>query len=366
MDLSEKRILIVKPSSLGDVVHTLPVVHAIKRCYPSSYVGWIVQQAFAAVLEADPAVDEIIPISIPSTSDPHAGRAAVFRALTATVSTLRRMRRQFRERPYHLVLDLHASFRSGLMALANPGAVRVGFRDAKELNPLFQHHRLVTDPAKPHAIDKNRAFADFLGCPVTAEDFHIVSDPTARERVELFLAEHEVRVDRRIVYANPAARWAAKYWTVKAWAELADLLIARGDAMVIFAGSPADEPYINSIVAAMTERPIVAAGKLSLADAVALIEIADVYVGVDSGPMHIAALAGTPVVALFGPTEPAKVGPYGSGHRVIQRTDLDCLGCRLRMCSDRKCLEGITAREVFEATTEVIGAAGNPLFPTVR
>ncbi|MCA1961460.1 MAG: glycosyltransferase family 9 protein [Desulfomonile sp.] len=354
MDLSAKRVLIVKPSSLGDVVHTLPVVHAIKRCYPSSFVGWIVQEAFAGVLEADPAIDEIIPISIPSTSDPHAGRGAVPKALSATVSTLRQLRRRFRRRPYHVVIDLHASFRSGLLALANPGGTRIGFRDAKELNPLFQHHRLATDPNKPHAVDKNLAFADFLGCPVTAEDFRIVSDPAACARVGRFLGEHGVASGRRIVYANPAARWAAKYWTVEAWAELGDLLIAKARAAVIFAGSAADARYINQIAERMTERPIVAAGKLSLPEAIALISVSDVYVGVDSGPMHIAAFAGTPVVALFGPTEPEKVGPYGEGHKVVQNADLDCLGCRLRACSNRRCLAGITARRVFEETTAVL------------
>jgi len=356
MDLSAKRVLIVKPSSLGDVVHTLPVVHAIKRCFPSAYVGWIVQKAFAGVLEADPAIDEIIPISIPSTSDPHAGRGAVPKALAATVATLRQLRRRFRRRPYHVVLDLHASFRSGLLALANPGGKRIGFRDAKELNPLFQHHRLVTDPNKPHAVDKNLAFAEFLGCLVTADDFRIVSDPGARARVERFLGEHEAVSGRRIVYANPAARWTTKYWTVEAWAELGDLLISQAAAAVVFAGSAADARYIDQISERMTERPIVAAGKLSLAEAVALIEAADVYVGVDSGPMHIAAFTGTPVVALFGPTEPAKVGPYGDGHKVIRKTDLDCLGCRLRACSNRRCLEGITAREVFAETVALLEA----------
>ena len=105
----------------------------------------------------------------------------------------------------------------------------------------------------------------------------------------------------------------------------------------------------------MKQRPIIAAGRLDLAEAVALIEAADVYVGVDSGPMHIAAFAGTRVVALFGPTDPAKVGPYGEGHIVIRRTELDCLACRKRSCADRKCLEGISGPRIFEATVALMG-----------
>ena len=100
--------------------------HAIKRAYPSAYIGWVVQKSFAGVLEYDPAIDEIILISIPSTSDPHAGKGAFVRAGRATFRTLKELRLKFWARPYDLVLDLHASFRSGLLGLANPGGRRIG------------------------------------------------------------------------------------------------------------------------------------------------------------------------------------------------------------------------------------------------
>ncbi len=157
------------------------------------------------------------------------------------------------------------------------------------------------------------------------------------------------------MYANPAARWESKRWDVKAWSELADLFTERAGASVIFAGGPGDLSHIKEITALMKQNALVAAGRLNLADAVALMELCSVYVGVDSGPMHIAAFAGIPVVALFGPTDPAKVGPYGPGHKVIQKTDLDCLACRKRRCDDRKCLEGITASEVFDETVRLVG-----------
>jgi heptosyltransferase-1 len=355
MDLTDKRILIVKPSSLGDVVHTLPLVHALKRNHPPCFIGWIVQKGFQGILQSDPAIDEIVPISIPSTSDPHAARGTFIRATSATFATLRRLRSQFKVRPYDLVLDLHASFRSGLLSLTNPGGLRIGFRDAKELNTLFQDHLVGNSPDNRHAVDKNVAFAEYLGCSTLPEDYRIVVDLNARNRVREFLQDSGVPESGRVVYANPAARWETKYWTVEAWAELADLLIERTGAAVVFPGSPDDASHIRTIAERMKQRPIIAAGKLNLAEAVALIEAADVYVGVDSGPMHIAAFAGTPVVALFGPTDPAKVGPYGEGHRVIRRTELDCLACRKRSCSNRKCLEGISAQAVFDATVEFMG-----------
>ena len=355
MHLEEKRILIVKPSSLGDVVHTLPVVHAIKRRFPTCHIGWIVQKAFTPILDHDPAVDEIIPIHIPSTSDPDAPTGIFFKALKSTIAALGDLRARFKERPYHVILDLHASFRSGLLSMANPDGTRIGFADAKELNTFFQHHRLVTDPNKPHAVDRNLAFAEFLGCPASDEDFRIVSGSRQRESVKRFLRARGVGPGDRLVYANPAARWTTKYWTVEGWMGLAELLAGMERTHMVFAGSPQDAAYINEIGARTGRGIIVAAGELDLGEAVALLEMSDVYVGVDSGPMHIAAFAGIPVVALFGPTDPAKVGPYGAGHRVVARTDLDCLACRKRSCDNRECLEGLTPQRVFEETRELLG-----------
>ncbi|MBI4964222.1 MAG: glycosyltransferase family 9 protein [Desulfomonile tiedjei] len=355
MNPDGKRILVIKPSSLGDVVHTLPLVHAIKRNYPSCHIGWVIQNGFRGIIEYDPAVDEVIPISIPSTSDPQASRGAFVRAAAATFRALRQLRGRFKARPYDLVLDLHASFRSGLLGLANPNGFRVGFHDAKELNTRFQNHLIHTDKALPHAVDKNLAFAAYLGCTVCPDDFRVIVNPAARDKVRAFLKEQGVESSDRLVYASPAARWATKFWTVHGWAELADSLIDRKSARVVFAGSPQDSAYIETIVERMKSPAIVAAGKLSLAEAVALIEAADVYVGVDSGPMHISAFVGTPVVALFGPTDPDKVGPYGTGHRVVQVPGLDCLGCRKRSCANRRCLEDLKPQAVFDETVTLLG-----------
>jgi lipopolysaccharide heptosyltransferase I len=354
MDLSHKRVLIVKPSSMGDVVHTLPVVHAIKRLHPSCHVGWIVQRTFQGIIDADPAVDEVIPIFIPSTSDPHAGRRALWKATKAVAGTLVALRKRFKANPYDLVLDLHASFRSGLIALTNPGGVRIGLADAKELNAWFQHQLVIPDPDKPHAVDKNLQFVTHLGCDPEPGDFVIRTSEESGNAVRAFLSEAGISDQDRLVYANPATRWETKYWTVQGWAALADLLISRAGIKVVFSGGPQDEAYIRQIVDKMSEPAVSAAGRLTLSEAIVLIGAADVYVGVDSGPMHIAAFAGTPVVALFGPTDPAKVGPYGQGHRVVQNPDVDCLACRKRSCDDRRCLEGIGPEQVFEETLSII------------
>ncbi len=254
------------------------------------------------------------------------------------------------------MLDLHASFRSGLLALANPGGMRMGFADAKELNTLFQHERIKPSSGRTHAVDKNLAFAERLGCGRSARGFSRVHRGSMHARRFAVSSKTQEFTNQSGWYTQiplPVGRRNSGLWTPGLNSRTC--LIEQAGAVVVFSGSPADVPYISMIREQMKNEPLIAAGKLSLSEATALIEASDVYVGVDSGPMHIAAFTGTRIVALFGPTDPAKVGPYGSGHTVIRRTDLDCLACRKRSCSNRQCLEGISPQTVFEETVRLLG-----------
>ncbi|MFH0958475.1 MAG: glycosyltransferase family 9 protein [Pseudomonadota bacterium] len=348
MDLSHKRILVIKQSSLGDVIHALPLVHAIKRHYPSSYVGWVIQKNLKSLLEADPTVDEIITVDIPSTSEPYATRATYFLALIETFRTLKNLRKNFVQGPYDVVLDLHASFRSGLFGSMNRSCFRVGFSDAKELNTWFQTKLVQTPPEKSHAVDKILNFADLFDIKVEKSDFKLFIGNEAVKEAKTFMDDNLIGPFDRIVYANPASRWATKFWNTRAWADLSDRLISQLSVRVIFGGGESDRSYISEIASSMQNSPIIAAGCLSPIGSAALIKASDIYVGVDSGPMHISSFVGTPVVALFGPTDPAKVGPYGSENFVIRVEELDCLGCRKSECSVRVCMDGISADRVFD------------------
>lgn len=354
MDLNHKRVLIIKPSSLGDVVHALPVVHAIKRGYPQCYVAWIVQSSFAGILENDPTIDELIPIAIPSTSDPAAQRGAYRKAALATAASIRDLRRRFHRSPFDLALDLHASFRSGLFGLACRGARRIGFSDAKELNTWFQHELVQCSEAAVHAVDKNLEYARYLGVEPKPEDFRVVVGDQQRQRVQSFLAERGVAGGARLVYVNPCARWATKLWNVDAWAKVCGLLRERSGMHIVLGGAASDRPYLDAIRAAAHTDLLITAGELSLSESAALLELSDLYLGVDSGPMHIAAFLDTPVVALFGPTDPAKVGPYGEGHEVVRREGLPCLGCRKRSCDNRRCMDELDPVELAQICQAVL------------
>jgi lipopolysaccharide heptosyltransferase I len=354
MQLARNRILIVKPSSLGDIVHTLPMAHALKRRFPDCFIGWIVQQAFAPLLAADASIDQLHPIQIPSTSEPQAGRWAWLTALRATLRTLKALRAQFQQAPYDLVLDLHASFRSGLLGRCNPGGLRIGFRDAKELNTLFQDQLVDAPETVRHAQAKNLLFCEQLGISPADEDFHLCCSEEDRQAAQTFLREQGA-ADKQIIHANPAARWQTKFWPIERWAALADHFAAQGRAL-IFGGSVQDAEHIAAIARLMRSQPVIAASRLNLAQAAALISQSAVHVGLDSGPMHIAALAGVPVVALFGPTHPERVGPWGVPHRIVRAEGLPCLECRKRHCGHLSCMNGISVQAVAEAARELLEA----------
>jgi heptosyltransferase I len=348
MDIHNKRILIIKQSSLGDIVHTLPVAHALKRCSPSCIIGWIVQEGYTSLLAGDPAVDVIHPIRIPSTSNPNASWSDYGRALTATVNLLRELRASFRQAPYDIILDLHASFRSGLFALMNPRGQRIGFADAKELNTLFQHHLLSRSNASVHAVDGNLLFSSFLGCEAQSEDFHLCTSKTDEEQVDRFVHESGIDPKAPVVYMNPVARWESKCWLASRWSTLCDRLMEQG-LQPILGGGPGDQPYLDEIAGRMTKPAVIAAGRLDLTGSLALMKRAAVYAGVDTGPMHMAAMVGTPVVALFGPTHPERVGPYRVQSTVVRDEGLDCLCCRKRTCNHMRCMENISVATVLEA-----------------
>lgn len=354
MDLSNARILILKPSSLGDIIHTLPLVHCLKRSWPDCHIGWVVQEAFARIPENDPAVDTVHTINIPSTSDPGSGMLAFIPAFKATRKTIADLRTVFQAAPYDVILDLHASLRSGLLGRANPNGKRFGFEGARELNTFFQDQLIKVPPDTVHALDKNLLFGEQLGCSVAQEDFFLTGGEVAERRISAILAGYGVSSGDKLVYIHTTARWETKFWFPERWAKLADELIEKKGVKIVFGGSRNDKEYISAIEAKMAKTPIVVAGRCNLAETSALIGRCSVYAGLDSGPMHMAAMAGVPVVVLFGPTHPERVGPYGVAHVIIKGGNLDCLGCRKRTCREMTCMESIETDIVYDAVVRLL------------
>jgi lipopolysaccharide heptosyltransferase I len=308
------RILIIKPSSLGDVVHALPTVNCIRKQFPDAQISWLINDSLASLLKHCPIINETIPF-------PRHDWAR----LPALTSRLRRG-------GFDLVVDLQGLLRSGLMTWLTRAPRRIGLSDAREGAHLFYNE--VVAVKHEHAVERYLCAADHLGCERKPIEFPL---GIASPRREGFLA------------VNPSARWETKLWGDDKFAELVRRLPHE---RVVLTGSATEREQIEKI----------ALGCRNLAGQTDLFELAELYarcavvITNDSGPMHVAAAVGTPVVAIFGPTDPALTSPYGGKH-VVLRAGISCSPCLKSNCTHTprmECMALVTVEHVLEAAKAFI------------
>ncbi len=369
-------ILIVKLSAIGDVIHTLPALAALRRCYPSSDITWVVEEAAADLLTDHPDLNRII-VSHRKRwlKEIRNGRVATpLREMRAFIKALR-------SRPYDLVIDFHGLLKSAVIVAVSGGRRRLGYDSLQELSGLFYNEKITEEMGK-HAVDRYLDFIRYLAdgegvqadCLTAPPSFTITIGETERRHVEALMNEHEAlltagngcrdnRIEsdgrrkpgRRFVAVNPVAFWETKLWEDEKFAKLCDRIRRELGIGVILTGSAADP--LDRIRALMTTEAVNLGGRTTLRELACLYRQAALVITTDSGPMHLAVGVGTPVIALFGPTDPARTGPYGAGHRVI-RHELDCMPCFRKRCETRNCMKEITVEEVFTATEEMLAGIG--------
>lgn len=315
-----RRILLIKPSSLGDIIHALPTFGALRRRFPEAEVSWFVKAQWAGILERVTDLDRIWPVET--------GLSAWLREIG-----------KLREHRFDLVVDLQGLFRSGAAAWLSGCGMRVGFANGREGSALCYTHRIAVPDPDLHAVDRNLLVAQALGCPAAVPVFPLCPLEADRGIVHTLLGRHGLGAGTRWVAMHVSARWPTKRWPLVSFVAVARALREDGLQVVVI-GAASERPEAQEVAAATGAIDL--AGQTSLAVLPALLERAACLVTNDSGPMHIAAAMGTPVVALFGPTSPVRTGPYGAGHRVM-KTALPCQPCLSRSCRNPVPLECLTA-----------------------
>jgi len=342
-----QRILLIKPSSPGDIIHALPVLHGLRRRYPQAHLAWLVATPFVNLVEADPALNEAIPFDRKRFG--RLGRSLrVTRDFASFVAALR-------AREFDLVIDLQGLFRSGFLARASAAPVRVGFAAAREMAWIFYTHKI--PPADPdvHAADKNYAVADMLGFADEPMDFSITVTDDDRRQAAALLKESGFLPGQRYAVLVPATRWATKCWAAERYGRLAHLIRQRHylDSILVGGGDDVAAGEIAIAAADGTARNL--CGRTTLRQLAALIDRAAVVITADSTPMHLAAAMNRPLVALFGPTNPHRTGPHGRSRDVVQ-IDLPCSPCYLRKLSQcphaHACMERLTIDSVAAAVAD--------------
>ncbi|MCL4819400.1 MAG: glycosyltransferase family 9 protein [Vicinamibacteria bacterium] len=324
------RVLIVRLSAIGDVVHTLPALLALHRA--GHEVGWVAEPAARPLLQAHPLLAELIAAP--------AAKAFAFGPAAEAVRALRAGR-------WDVALDFQGLWKSAAWA-ALSGARAIGFESAARREPasallLAERHPLPA--AAVHVIDKNLALLGALGIDALgAREFPLPAAPAAEAAVAEQLASRRLG---RFALLNPGGGWTSKLWPAGRWAELARLLDARGVPSLVAWGP--GEGRLADEIAASSRGAATPAFPTSLLEYVALARQAAVVVAADTGPLHLACAVGAPVVALFGPTDPARNGPFSPADRVVRRVP-PCAPCHRRDCPEHAgVMATIPAGEVAEA-----------------
>lgn len=337
-----RRILIIKPSSMGDVIHALPTLSALRRTFPSASITWLVKRQWAGLLERAEELDRVWPLA-PS--------------LSGWLSQVPRLRAA----SFDLVVDLQGLFRSGAIAWLTGCPARIGFANAREGSPLFYTCKVPVPAPDLHAVDRYLLVAAALGADVGSfyregphTNFRLRVRLADREEVAGLLSRHGVQVSSPWIAMNVSARWPTKRWPPEFFAAAADRIQEEKLGTVVLIGGPDERAASQAVRGLMRTVPVDLTGETTPGLLPALLESASVLLTNDSGPMHIAAAVGTPVVAIFGPTSPTRTGPYGKGHRVLA-TQIPCSPCFSRTCRNRiqlECLTSITPDEAIGAVRD--------------
>jgi lipopolysaccharide heptosyltransferase I len=328
-----QRILIIKPSAIGDVVHALPVLNLLRRTYPTAHISWLVTPACAGLIDGHPQLDEVIRFD-----RKRFGRAwrspAAAAALAAFHGDL--YRRQF-----DLVIDLQGLFRSGWLGFSTGARTRVGTSTDREFGWAFHTHVAEVGGRHRHAVDRYLSLAEHLGLGTGPVEFVFPTDDGDRAAIAPLLPDGPFAV------LVPTTNWATKRWPAERLAELVDPLRDRFGLASVVAGVPGG-PLVPGAVDL--------SGKTTLRQLTAVLERASLVIAPDTGPMHIAAALGRPLVTVFGPTDPARTGPYGRPDSVV-RLDIPCAPCLSRRCVHQTCLRSLGVEPVLAVAAEQLKRA---------
>jgi len=338
------RILLIKPSSLGDVVHALPVLHGLRVRFPKATVDWLVGTSFAPLLEGHPEIDELVPFD----------RKRYGRMLTSPSAALGFLQfvRMLRKRRYDLVIDLQGLFRSGFLSRASGAPVRIGFRQAREGARTFYTHCLTTDEAELHAVDRNYLVAKALGFADVAISFPLPPGDQVSHGVRKLLAANGVGTDCAYLALAPGARWETKVWPADHFVQTIEALRSQRDLAFVLVGGMDEFPICEKIRSSCGRDVVNLAGKTSLPELTALVASARAVLCHDSAVAHLAVALERPLVCLVGPTNPRRTGPYRRLCDVVQ-LPLDCTPCyfrRITQCPhNHRCMNELPPSTVVSA-----------------
>jgi lipopolysaccharide heptosyltransferase I len=325
--LEPKRVCIIKPSSLGDVVHALPILAALRARWPSAHLAWVVNRPYQDLLLGHPDLDELI------VYDRAGG------GITGAGGVYQRLSRG----RFDLTIDLQGLLRSALMTAATRTRIRVGMADAREGARWFYTDLVDAPRLRLHAVERVQRVARALGADASDPRFHLpIRDDDRRWARETLAGVPSPRI-----VLNLGARWRTKRWPPEHYAELARRASAEFGAGVIAVGADGDRPHVEALKSRSATVAILdLCGRTRLLQLAAVATLSDLFISNDTGPMHLAAAAGASVIGIYTCTDPRLTGPYGPRVATLQ----SCVWCApsfLKRCRRLECMDELTPERVW-------------------
>lgn len=368
-----QRILLIKPSAVGDVVHALPVLAKLRLRYANARIDWMLTPHIAELIGHHPALSNVVLFERKTYGKP-------WKNWSKSTSGFLEMIAGLRDAHYDLVVDLHGQFRSAFFSLVTGAPTRIGFdrprksvrragralpteayehgwTGAREGSWLAYTHRIPLPTLDAHAADRYLWLGEMLGFHQGPPDFTVPVPASAVARIQSVLQEHGAG-EKPLAFLAPGTLWETKHWPAESFAKVASYFLENGWAVVL-AGSAKDRAVCQRVHVG-APGVIDLSGKTSISEMAALIRRAAMCVTNDSGPMHMAAALGSPLVAIFGPTDSLWVGPYGMAGSVV-RANLPCSPCYLRRLRDcpfaHACMKQVTPEQVIARIEKLLGHA---------
>ncbi|MBN1823570.1 MAG: lipopolysaccharide heptosyltransferase II [Endomicrobiales bacterium] len=336
------KILVIQPSRIGDVVFTLPAVSAIRKRFPKAWIGWFVDERCAELLQGNPDIDEVV----------------VFNRKKASLPYLLGLYKNLREKNIDVSIDFHGLFKSAVMVFLAGARHRIASSSTngmRELSWLFSRE-IKPNKEDAHCVERHFAVAEHLGAGGSGYEYKLgVAEPD-KNRVRDRLKSSGIDLASQFAVVHPGGGWIARRWRPDRFSKLIEKLGELGIRTVLVGGKEggASEKGLNEeIISRVKTKVCDLTGELNLKELAALFSLCSVYIANEAGPMHIATAMNVPAVALLGPTDPKRTGPFG-GKTTIIRHEVACQPCRKRNCKKRTCMDGITVDEVFETVKAIL------------
>ena len=350
--MESPKYLILRLSAVGDVIRTLPAVQVLKERNPSSTITWMVEEPSQAFLKSQKEIDEVILF-------PRRRWTKGLKSLKGMWGTIREMVKfiiDLRRQRFDVVFDFHGILKSGLLSFLSGSHKRIGFdrRSSKEWNFLFSNVKVKLPEKRISRFQRNLALLEGIGVKAKAFEYRLHIPPEDQEYVESFFKNVSPDLQRPLIAIHPGTSPKAlfKRWMPDQYAQLADRFVRELDASVLFTWGGEELEWVKRIQGEMKEPSLLGPETESLTQLGEVYRHCDLYVGGDTGPMHIASLMGIPAVVIYGPTDPIENEPFGN-HRKV-RKEVGCNPCHKYSCKELICIKAISADDVFKATQEVL------------